>query len=332
MRLPVFALNAHRNSGPAGRSALFIVFIATAASIGVCQPLDSATAPPSAAQARLITRRSDLCNGPMAAGRPGDFVLQNSLVRVVIAGTAGDPRPFPAGSLIDAALAPFYYDSLIAFFSIYGPESEKRLTVLSVAVVDSASLPAGCAAVEVTARHDRHTSLTLTTRYELRAGDREVRISSVLTNGMDRPMPGLIPGDSVVWGNLTPFVPEVGLFYAVGRVRAAWLAGYDPAEDASLGVSADAPGGIGINNWYHIDPTRRHSALAYGPARELKRRVVGLAAHRAGGRARLGAHRGVDVAPAPDSPVNHRRRRARPPIARAHCPLPRAPVMESKDG
>ena len=77
----------------------------TACALGLALALTACSdTPPSRAQARTVTHRDEVPQGPRALGDVGDLLLENDKVRVIIQGP-GDSRGFGVygGSLIDAA-------------------------------------------------------------------------------------------------------------------------------------------------------------------------------------------------------------------------------------
>ncbi|MCX7049659.1 MAG: hypothetical protein NTX50_29755 [Candidatus Sumerlaeota bacterium] len=213
------------------------------------------------ARAKKIEHRSELCFGPRAEGRLGDYLLENSRVRLVIAAPGGAERKVPAGAVIDAGRPPFFLDPLVFCVPTYALQIEAPLRAVSVEVASPGGTPEGNAAIVVRAVSLMDKDLTVETRYELSADSRAVRVVSTLRNAMARPLKSLYAGDVMAWGDLRLFVPDYGLVESSGECVATWLGGYTRAGDACLGVASTNV--IHMVYQHNPDPAKRLSALAY---------------------------------------------------------------------
>ncbi|MDB4965878.1 MAG: hypothetical protein JWN44_1567 [Myxococcales bacterium] len=189
------------------------------------------------ARAFAVTRASELIDGPAAAGRVGDFRLDNEVVAIIVSAPAhAIGFAESGGNVIDAAPAGGR-DALQQVYGYLGDNFPRQAVYDRVDVADRAGT-----AIVVARGHDSDDpSLAVETEYALAPGARALRLTSTLTNEGKKPLGKLAIGDAVEWGRSEHFVPQKG-FAAVGHfaVEAGWVAGI--GDDAAYAyVVAEGP-------------------------------------------------------------------------------------------
>ncbi|WP_437568507.1 CehA/McbA family metallohydrolase [Sorangium sp. So ce542] len=186
-------------------------------------PDDAVAARP--ARVRRIAAPADALSGPLAAGRPGDYVLENDEIAVVIEQLGpGTGLAEGGGHLIDAADARARSDELGQIVPRLGaPPRQVIYRDLTTGAGEG-----GAAWIEargeVRGRELEGGALSVTTRYTLAPSGRAVVIATSLQNDGDRPVEALDLGDVVHWGAAEHVAP--GAAPGLGGEREApYLAG-----------------------------------------------------------------------------------------------------------
>lgn len=201
---------------------------------GLCQGAESAPPP---ARIRRITSAEGALTGPLAAGRPGDLVLENDEIAVVIEQLGpGTGLAEGGGNLIDAADARARRDELGQIIPRVGaPPRQARYDELT-----SGSEQDGTAWIEVRGRATGDEALSITTRYALRPRDRAVLLTTSVRNDGPRPTEALDLGDVVAWGATEPIAPgRTPGFH--GAYEGAYLAGVGDGVAYALAPADGAP-------------------------------------------------------------------------------------------
>lgn len=186
-------------------------------------PRDGSAAQP--ARVRRITGPADALSGPLAAGRPGDYVLENDAIAVVVDQLGpGAGLAESGGNLIDAADARARRDELGQIVTRLGapPRQVIYRDITTGGGEDGAAWIE--ARGEVRGRDLAGGALSVTTRYTLRPGDRAVMITTSLQNDGDRPVEALDLGDVVHWGAAGHVAPGMAPGLR-GEIEAPYLAG-----------------------------------------------------------------------------------------------------------
>lgn len=159
--------------------------------------------------------------GPNAIGRPGDILLENDQIAIVI-DRLGSSAGFAetGGNIVDAADARLRKDELGQMFTYFGKFPRQG-------VYDSltkASDDDGTAWVEASGRELYEPMVRVATRYTLRPTGRALLIRTTLQNtGADAvTLPGL--GDAVEWGGAEKFAPGKSRGFK-GASKGAYVAG-----------------------------------------------------------------------------------------------------------
>ncbi|XYH95729.1 hypothetical protein ACMHYB_49350 [Sorangium sp. So ce1128] len=153
------------------------------------------------ARVRRITGPADALSGPLAAGRPGDYVLENDEIAVVVDQLGpGTGLAAGGGHVIDAADARARRDELGQIVARVG--APPRQVIYSDLATGAGEDGAAWieARGEVRGRELAGGALSVTTRYTLGPRDRAVVITTSLQNDGDRPVEALDLGDVVHWG------------------------------------------------------------------------------------------------------------------------------------
>ncbi|WP_437620505.1 hypothetical protein [Sorangium sp. So ce1151] len=228
------------------------------------------------ARVRRITGPDDALSGPLAAGRPGDHVLENDEIAVVVDQLGpGTGLAEGGGHLIDAADARARRDELGQIVARVGaPPRQVIYGELATGAGED-----GAAWIEVRGqvrgRELEGGALSVTTRYTLGPRDRAVVITTSLQNDGDRPIEALDLGDVVHWGAAEHVAPgmapglrsehEAPYLAGIGAGVAYVLA---PAGDATI----RARSGAGFSDVTFA----RQAALPPG-GRAAYRRVLAIA-------------------------------------------------------
>ncbi|WP_437895351.1 CehA/McbA family metallohydrolase [Sorangium sp. So ce124] len=186
-------------------------------------PRDGGAAQP--ARVRRITGPADALSGPLAAGRPGDYVLENDAIAVVVDQLGpGAGLAESGGNLVDAADARARRDELGQIVTRLGapPRQVIYRDITTGGGEDGAAWIE--ARGEVRGRALAGGALSVTTRYRLRPGDRAVTITTSLQNDGDRPVEALDLGDVVHWGAAEHVAPGMAPGLR-GELEAPYLAG-----------------------------------------------------------------------------------------------------------
>jgi hypothetical protein len=226
--------------------------------------LDEHLTLPEPARARVFRAQNstDLCAGPNAVGKPGDWVLDNGLVRAVVddVRTGGGGFALSGGQLVDLArtergrTAP---DELGQLFNFLG-NFPRQLRYTSA---ESESRPDGSAAVIVRGEDPRTPGLVGTTRYVLRPGRCAIELTTTLEHrGPSETEVGL--GDAIQWAGAEHWAPGVG--HALrGERRGPWIAGVGRATVYAIVADGSAEL-FGPNGSAWSNPMQRRVTLAAG--------------------------------------------------------------------
>jgi hypothetical protein len=211
------------------------------------------------ARAKRVENRSELCQGPMATGALGDYVLDNGKMRVVVADTATTDLPGMRGAVVDVGFAPLHLDYLKSFVPRYNGATLFNLQVDSIKVVKPAELPKGYAAIDVHGRDKDLKWLDVVTRYEMAPDSTDLHVITTLTNETASASVNFIPGDMMYWGpSLSVFVPLMGSLTRTTKSSTPWLVGR--AADCSIGVVLPK-GQIDATHYYTSE--KQESTLVY---------------------------------------------------------------------
>jgi hypothetical protein len=174
------------------------------------------------AYARVVRRWDDLPGGPGVDGEPGDFLLENSFVRFVVAAAE---RPGPAGlpgSLLDAAVQGGE-DRLRVLAPAVGVDSLSRPACTGVSVVAEGGVDEA-AIVEAVGRLRSSDHIEMTTQYRLEPDTSSLEIRTTVTNTGPEAILGLHMGDIVHHGRTICYAPDRGLMPVGRRTQSKWLA------------------------------------------------------------------------------------------------------------
>ena len=154
---------------------------------------DRADAKDEAARVHVMAAGEEL-GGPNAVGRPGDFLLENGEVALVI-DQLGSSAGFAesGGNLVDAADARERKDELGQVLTYFGTFPRQGV----YEAITSGNAADGSAWVEARGHELLEPQLAVTTRYTLRPGDRAVLLETTLRNGAASPALDLSLGDAI---------------------------------------------------------------------------------------------------------------------------------------
>ncbi|WP_437672825.1 hypothetical protein [Sorangium sp. So ce131] len=199
----------------------------------VCPAADAA--PP--ARVRRITGPADALTGPLAAGRPGDYVLENGEIAVVVEQLGpGIGLAEGGGNLIDAADARARRDELGQILTRVGATPRQVIYGELATGVDED----GTAWIEVRGRDGAEGALSVVTRYALGPRGRALLLATSLRNDGRRPIEALDLGDVVHWGAAERVAPG-GAPGLGGEVEAPYLAGVGAGVAYALAPADGAP-------------------------------------------------------------------------------------------
>lgn len=236
-------------------------------------PSPAATSTPAVTPVdlRVAQRAEDLAVGPNASGRPGDWVLDNGLVRAVVQGLPGGSAfALSGGCLVDLVTLDREgrpnADELGQVFTMIG-EFPRQLVFDRVTASRDRD---GGATLSFTGRDPRTPGLEGETRYRLLPGRRYVSLRSRLTHRGGAPTAVLL-ADAVQWGSADHWIPGHG-FDAPRRSTEPWIAGVG-AHSAYAYVSEDGAPLTGPNGGAWSNPAQREVTLSPGDSVEWSRRI-----------------------------------------------------------
>ncbi|WP_437587601.1 hypothetical protein [Sorangium sp. So ce1000] len=234
------------SSGAAERLGMLCRWGRGGAEQGDLCPSNAVAARP--ARVRRIAAPADALSGPLAAGRPGDYLLENDEIAVVVDQLGpGTGVAESGGHLIDAADARARRDELGQIVPRLGvpPRQVIYRDIATGAGADGAAWIE--ARGEVRGGELAGGALSVTTRYTLGPRDRAVVITTSLRNDGGRPIDALDLGDVVHWGATEHVAPGAAPGLR-GEHEAPYLAGIGagvayalvPADGAKLRVRSGA--------------------------------------------------------------------------------------------
>ncbi|WP_437286141.1 hypothetical protein [Sorangium sp. So ce406] len=204
----------------------------------LCPRADGAARP---ARVRRIAGPADALSGPLAAGRPGDHVLENDEIVVVVEQLGpGAGLAESGGHVIDAADARARRDELGQIVARLGaPARQAVYSELATGAGED-----GAAWIEVRGRGGAGGALSVTTRYTLGPRDRALVIATSIQNDGGAPIEGLDLGDVVHWGAAAPIAPASAPGTAPGsrgEREAPYVAGVGTGVAYALAAADGAP-------------------------------------------------------------------------------------------
>lgn len=179
-------------------------------------PLPHRARPVTAARVWRIEQPSQLLRGPLSAGKPGDFRIDNQRIAAVIAGLGGPD----GGALVDASL-PRGGDSLESVSPVVGQASLSRPRFARLDLEEFGD----AATVRLAGVDPTDASLKILHEYTLHPGSPFVRITTTVQNRGKRPVLQYRVGDRIRWGATVPFAPGLGRA-PTAEPALVWLAGW----------------------------------------------------------------------------------------------------------
>ncbi|WP_437687191.1 hypothetical protein [Sorangium sp. So ce176] len=200
----------------------------------LCPRAEGAARP---ARVRRIAGPADALSGPLAAGRPGDHVLENDEIAVVVEQLGpGAGLAESGGHVIDAADARARRDELGQIVARLGAPA--RQAVYSELATGAGE--GGAAWIEVRGRGGAGGALSVTTRYTLGPRDRALVIATSIRNDGSAPIEGLDLGDVVHWGAAAP-IALASAPASRGEREAPYVAGVGTGVAYALAAADGAP-------------------------------------------------------------------------------------------
>lgn len=216
---------------------------------------------------RLTPR--NLPSGPRAEARPGDFLLENQRLRVVVAAVSPPPRA-RAGVLVDATALGWEDDRLTGLEPAIEIEGTRRELVTHAVEADVArDVP-----VIVIVAETRDRRVKVTTRVALSPGARWVRLTSEIENRAPSPLRVRF-GDRLRSYGQAAFVPGIGKVEDTREVVGAWFAHAGRKQSYAL-VFPERPATIQVQRL----AMGGSEETAFGPALELPAGALGFHARR----------------------------------------------------
>jgi hypothetical protein len=188
-------------------------------------------------------KKGEELGGPNAVGRPGDLILENDEI-VIVLDQLGSQTGFAesGGNIVDAADAKTREDELGQILTYFGAFPRQGV----YATLKNGIEPDGTAWVEARGKELYEHDLEVTTRYTLHPNDRALLIETTLVNKSDHPIENLALGDAIEWGATEKFAPgkAVGfhgkssgpLLGAIGKRASYAITGIEGAIDAVSGA------------------------------------------------------------------------------------------------
>jgi hypothetical protein len=225
--------------------------------------------PSAAATVRRAQSPSELCTGPNAVGKLGDWVLDNEIVRVVIddVQTGGGGFSLSGGQLVDLSRPSVgASDELGQVFNFLG-NFPRQLRYSSSTAMQNAD---GSAQVVVQGEDPRTPGLLGETKYILHPGLCAVDLETTLRNtGSAATEVGL--GDAIQWAGAEHWGPGVG-FALRGERRLPWIAGVGRHSAYAI-VGDDSAELFGPNGGAWSNPMQARRTLAPGESVTYHRQI-----------------------------------------------------------
>ncbi|WP_438015602.1 hypothetical protein WMF18_32695 [Sorangium sp. So ce315] len=230
----------------------------------LCPTAEGAARP---ARVRRITVPADALSGPLAAGRPGDHVLENDEIAVVVEQLGpGAGLAESGGHIVDAADALARRDELGQIVARVGsPPRQVTYGELATGAGED-----GVAWIEVRGRGGAGGALAIATRYTLGPRDRAVVITTSVRNDGGAPIDGLDLGDVVHWGAAEPIAPG-GAAGSGGEHEGPYVAGVGTGVAYALATADGAPLRARSGAGFSDATFARHAALPPGGRVEYQR-------------------------------------------------------------
>ena len=251
-------------TGPGGPLILAAILI------GTLLPGD-AGARGDAAFARRIDSVADLLPGPVARGMPGDFLIGNDRLRVVVS-AAGNPFGFArsGGNIIDAA--PRGGGDHLQLIFLWLDDTFPRQAVYDSVRVMAPGGGDGPAILVAEGEDSHDPAHRITTWYEIRPG---LPYLEIRTRIQRREGTGDLVdfelGDAIQWGAAERFAPGVGSDIPF-RHESRWLAGIAPGT--SYGYIGEGMTFASMNGKAWADPIVKTVAVPAGGSVTYTRYLV----------------------------------------------------------
>ncbi len=157
-----------------------------------------------AATAFQVTSPSQLIGGPAAAGRVGDYILQNSAIKVLI-GAKDNFHGYmkSGGNILDASLAGVNNDLFDEVHTYYG--WPKQAIYTKIFIKDDGS-KSGNAIIEAVGYKNDMPFVKIDTTYTLAGNSNYVVIRTTLTNTSKKDVGPFVFGDAAFFGYARPFL------------------------------------------------------------------------------------------------------------------------------
>ncbi len=196
-----------------------------------------------------IARDSEIFPGPMANAAPGDYVLQNDILKVGVTRPNSDAETDTGNRLIDVVHkknngSADYFESFEMVPDLETTEtafSWKNIEIINDPKFDAYLKFNGCLVqyevdssqtTPVIVRKDR-TDIPTVTTWTLRACSNVLDIKTLITNNSSETIT-LLPGDIVKPGNLQTFIEGYGFIRGAIETKVAWASAL--VDDFSLGL------------------------------------------------------------------------------------------------
>ena len=225
-----------------------------------------AQSPPAAARVFLAVGPADLVHGPNAAGRIGDFVLENQFVRAIIDDVRGGGGfSMSGGQLLDLSLREHGSEEIGQVFTFLGRfPRQLRYTGSRTEIQRD-----GTASVVVTGNDPRTPGLDGETRYALGPLDHAITLTTTLTNHSTVATEvGL--GDAIQWAGAEHWAPGRG-FALRGESQEPFLAGIGVGATYAYAGPQTLTGPNG-GNW--SNPVQSRTTLVPGASVTYVRRLA----------------------------------------------------------
>ncbi len=157
-----------------------------------------------AAVAFQVSTPSQLIGGPAASGRVGDYILQNSAIKVLI-GAKDNFHGYmkSGGNILDASLADVNNDLFDEVHTYYGWPKQAMYTKI---FVKDDGKKTGNAVIEAVGYKNDMPSVKIDTTYTLSGNANYVVIRTSLTNTSDKDVGPFVFGDAAFFGYARPFL------------------------------------------------------------------------------------------------------------------------------
>lgn len=235
----------------------------------ILPPSSPATPLKGQLQARRLGSAPDL---PGVSAAPGDYLLQNEIITVIISDANHPSGNAASGGYIVAALLNSRPNNQLAQLHLYLKDRYPRMAQFTTITVLNDGCGSQPAAIEARGLDTNDPAIEIASVYSLAHNSSQVAIETVI-----QPKAATVKdyavGDAFAWGPTQQFLPERGFISSGGRVQVPWIGGAGKGVAYGLYTPGSQLWGPIGSTWADLSGTTV-TATASSPARYLRYFVV----------------------------------------------------------